>query len=411
MKHLLIAVAVFACCSTSLVAQWKFAGAGDMTGMNAGSDFALGVHDSILFRSDGLGVWRYEPNGLHPWVQVNTGIDFMQGNVTTFASIGRHFFAGMSYRGGPGAGYVTTNNGESWVLNGGSAVCSNGYLVFAVADGIYRSKDTGRSWEKVSTFIATAFGISGACVLASSSFGFWRSIDGGTNWDNATPPLGLSLSSFALFESQFFAGGSGVFRSLDSGLTWTKIGLSDRRVDALVAYKTYLFAGTDTGVFVSVDSGIHWRYVSEGLTTRPGYPLDARHLAILDTTIFVDVYTGSDSQDHTFGYLAKRPIPEMIDTARSAVNEAPLAFRETFAIYPNPFTNSATITYSLREPSTVQIAVFDVLGHVLARPVNEIQAVGTHDISFDASRLAPGIYWCCLSMNGQERILKMAITR
>jgi len=387
MKVILIAFAVLVFTNSRSVAQWQFAGAGDMTGQGGGSDFALGVHDSTLFRSDENGVWRYDPHGLHPWGRVNNGIDFSQGTIKYFASLGRFFFAGMSRQGGPAAGFSTTNNGDSWTLNAGGALCSNGSYLFAVGgDGSYRSKDSGQNWEKVASFITTSYGASGRCILASGSSGFWRSVDTGTSWSKTIPPSGLSLFGFGVIGTQFFAGGKGVFRSTDSGQSWTSIGLTNRTVSELTAYRTYLFAGTDSGVFVSLDTGMHWRNVSEGLTTRSGHPLDARHLAILDTTLFVDVYTGSDF-GFTYGYVAKRPISEMIDSTQSAVAEGPSISLDSILVYPNPLSNRVTIASG--GASLMQVNVLNVLGVDLM----DIPSGRESEVTLDLSHLSKGTYF------------------
>ena len=60
--------------------------------------------------------------------------------------------------------------------------------------------------------------------------------------------------------------------------------------------------------------------------------------------------------------------------------------------YPNPFNPSTTITYALPRATLVRLTVYDVLGREVAKLVNTRQQAGTHSISFDASRLASGMY-------------------
>lgn len=60
--------------------------------------------------------------------------------------------------------------------------------------------------------------------------------------------------------------------------------------------------------------------------------------------------------------------------------------------YPNPFNPSTTIRVSLPVASDVTLSVFNVLGQEVATVVRGAIPAGTHDFTFDASRLASGVY-------------------
>ena len=60
--------------------------------------------------------------------------------------------------------------------------------------------------------------------------------------------------------------------------------------------------------------------------------------------------------------------------------------------YPNPFNPTTQIRYALPETVDVTIEVYDVLGRRLSVLVNEQQQAGWHEISFDATNFASGIY-------------------
>ncbi|WP_310397948.1 T9SS type A sorting domain-containing protein [Hymenobacter sp.] len=65
--------------------------------------------------------------------------------------------------------------------------------------------------------------------------------------------------------------------------------------------------------------------------------------------------------------------------------------------YPNPFGAVTTIGYVLPQPSTVSLRVCDMFGRVVATlATNEPQAAGQHTATFDAGRLANGIYFYTL---------------
>jgi hypothetical protein len=61
--------------------------------------------------------------------------------------------------------------------------------------------------------------------------------------------------------------------------------------------------------------------------------------------------------------------------------------------YPNPFNPATTITYALPHSSKVFLAVYNTLGQQVATLVDESREVGYHEVRFDGSRLASGIYF------------------
>jgi photosystem II stability/assembly factor-like uncharacterized protein len=66
--------------------------------------------------------------------------------------------------------------------------------------------------------------------------------------------------------------------------------------------------------------------------------------------------------------------------------------------YPNPFQTSTTVRYTLPESSPVVVTVYDVLGRHVAELVNEMQAIGVHDVVWDGldqlgNTVGTGVYF------------------
>jgi hypothetical protein len=79
--------------------------------------------------------------------------------------------------------------------------------------------------------------------------------------------------------------------------------------------------------------------------------------------------------------------------------------------YPNPFNPATVIGYQLPVVSDVKLIVYDLLGREVAVLVNERQAAGNHNVQFNASRLASGVYLYSLSTGSFVQTRKMVLVR
>ncbi len=61
--------------------------------------------------------------------------------------------------------------------------------------------------------------------------------------------------------------------------------------------------------------------------------------------------------------------------------------------YPNPFNPSTKISYTLSYNSTIKLDVYDAIGEKVYELFSGNQEAGEHEINFNASGLASGIYF------------------
>lgn len=94
----------------------------------------------------------------------------------------------------------------------------------------------------------------------------------------------------------------------------------------------------------------------------------------------------------------------------SETEEDPIAF-EVFQNYPNPFNPSTVISYQLPANSLVKVQVFDLAGREVATLVNDAQTAGAHQVTFDASGLASGVYLYRVHTNFGSHVSKMLLLK
>jgi len=61
-------------------------------------------------------------------------------------------------------------------------------------------------------------------------------------------------------------------------------------------------------------------------------------------------------------------------------------------VYPNPFNPLTTINYALPEAAKVTLRIFDVNGRQVSELANGWRDAGMHEVTFDATNLASGVY-------------------
>jgi len=79
--------------------------------------------------------------------------------------------------------------------------------------------------------------------------------------------------------------------------------------------------------------------------------------------------------------------------------------------FPNPFNPSTTIRYSLPAAGKVQMKVYNVLGQEVNTLVNAQQQAGIYEVTFDASRLASGVYFYRISSDKFTQVKKMMLIK
>ncbi len=313
-----------------------------------------------------------------------------------------HIFAGSN----GGGIYRSTDDGDSWkwmadlksdVLS--FAVDSRG-TIFAGTDGngIWCTSDDGGNWAQtgltsLSVLCLTVNHV--GSILAGTNKGIYASTDGGITWSQC---LLESVSAIWTAPSgTLFASGSTIFRSTNNGNTWVTINSAPALVSSFASNSTgTVYIGSyRTGVYESTDDGDSWIESNDGLADL--------WIASLAVGPSGQVYAGGQAGDL---YATENSTSSL----RKLAKGIPKVF-ELYQNYPNPFNPSTTIVYDLPRRSQVVLAVYDVLGRNVRILVNGEKPAGSYRVTFDASSLPSGVYFCRLLAGGFVRTKKLMLVK
>lgn len=354
--------------------------------------------------------------------------------------------------------FRTDNQGRSWQLSVeglndvGSTGNNRGPFVTKFANsgdrpdrvfvygssGIWRSSDFGLNWElygvEPQDWAFTSLG--GLEVALANPDEVWAgfrlddtpplrgflhvSTDGGDTYSQTAVPdfapqtriSGLAThpnadsTAFVLFSAY---SRPKILLTTDLGQTWTDLsGFEDRMptssngfpnvavYDLLVMphEPNVIWAGTEIGIFVSEDAGATWQYSDSGLPA-----VSVWEMKIVDTQLVVATHgRGVWTLD----------LPEAVEVGQE--DEVPAHF-QLHQNYPNPFNPATTITFEAPVASRVRIQVYDMAGRLVATIVDREYSAGLHNVEWDASRQASGVYHYRMEAAGSVQTRSMTLIK
>ena len=244
--------------STNSGSTWtKFV---DYPGINA--VFALDSDGSVIIAWTNLSMLISTNEGVH-WTSMNN----------PYIAKTIHVMNNVLLAGSVEHASISYDNGFSWTdapnLRGMSCITSNTTGTYVGSfSGIYRSLDGGTTWDEANTGITSANVRSIVMLndkLFASNFNMiYRSLDFGNSWQrlNSPIPYGQGVMSLHASGPNLLAGtlSEGTFVSSDEGVTWSPVNLAG--ATSFAQHGTDVYASSFSGIFVSKDFGLTWSFFS-----------------------------------------------------------------------------------------------------------------------------------------------------
>ncbi len=374
------------------ISQWISRG-----GPNDVFCFAVDAERGLWLGSRFEGVYRSLDGG-DSWILSDTGLT--NKHINTLMVTPRGVFAGT--RGGI---FLSTDGGSLWAHSDGgidTSVAANEVMALARVgtylfagmggNGVYRSSDEGVTWSQASSGLDENYIWSMAAVgndiFAGTDKSIYISQNSASTWTQVN--LGLPTSPVYAITSLgsilIIGTDKGVYTLTNVGSTWQhkSLGRPNEDVWSVVVDSARVFtANYGYGVFRSDDSCSTWHDVSTGLTNLVVW----RIVMVTHATRETDLLVGTNGSG-----VWQRPHFELLTAVDDHSGMVPQAFLLS-QNYPNPFNPNTIITYELPKLSEVRLGVYDMLGREVSVLVNDRREAGVHEVQFDGSGFAGGVYF------------------
>lgn len=248
------------------------------------------------------------------------------------------------------------------------------------ADGVYRSIDTGKTWEKFSSGLNH---LRILCVTPSS-------VNPAVVYAGADTIVDLSTKTFA---------GKGIYMSTDTGKTWQLMYVINTRVFSIVENPNnpkYLAAACGTsGVYLSSCYGWGWEPHNAGLPS--GSSIESVAIPKWDIQSDGFIVFAAVNND---GLYRSRDIIAGIDNPNDDQSV------EIKSVYPMPVSDYVNISFTNDKAQSISIEIYDLLGN-LVKSVKQYFGNGlqSYQFSFD-NKLNSGYYSVVLRTENSVRNYK-----
>jgi len=237
----------------------------------------------------------------------------------------------------------------------------------------------------------------------------YKTVDGGSNWEIVSLPDEITNVFMLKFYDEnigMFVADNGldtdyIYRTTDGSQSWQKLNLESNTVHHDIEFlpgnpNSVWFTDYDH-LYFSANMGDAWQEVNLGVEN-----IEARNIEFFDDQI------GAILCDHNKFFYTKNNggMIVSVDKDENLVKEYKL-----YQNYPNPFNPSTQIKFAIPQAGVVRLKVYDIIGREVGTLVNDNMSAGIHEVNFNASHLASGVYFYQLTSNGFSQTKKLLLLK
>jgi photosystem II stability/assembly factor-like uncharacterized protein len=422
--------------------------------LNANAGYIAGLDGSVYKTIDG---------GVN-WDSLTTPLPTMDFYGMDFVTETSGFVCGQS-----GSLIKTTNSGKDWETQT-SGVTTTIYSVDMVDENtgwycgasgkVAKTTDGGATWVSQTSGMGTSTcykveAITGKIAYVAGASGkVAKTIDGGETWTLLTLPSGWGTSY--IYDMSFRDENYGVVAgsvsktatTTDGGATWT---LEFASTSSTLYGVTIAMTGSDTtaayvcGVSGSVvvnnlfvvpvelssftanvnGNSVRLNWITDTEKNNSGFAVERKtennsfeQIDFIEgngTSTEKNSYSFNDKNLSSGKYVYRLKQMDYDGTFEySKEIEVEVSVPVVFSLeqnYPNPFNPATVINYSILSNEFVNLVVYNSIGEKVTTLVNNLQEAGNYQISFDASRLAAGVYIYKLQAGDFVSVKKMTLIK
>jgi photosystem II stability/assembly factor-like uncharacterized protein len=378
-----------------------------MTLLPGGKAYAGGNDFSWLTSTDGGNAWEIPPTP--PDIEGVRAIEFRNDDFG---------LAGGYKTNNPSTVHRTTDGGGNWIshlLTGGFVGSVYGIAIpgdttcYAVTYGgvpinhVFRSRDSGQSWEDVTNEIPTD-GRFWSVFFTDVDTGFvaggtsskdallWMTVNAGDSW----APVATSGVEATIEDMHWMGTDTGIvfnhdggYRTTDGGATWTEV-ISGGVRGADFRDGLHGVAGHSSGesVWLTSDAGITWESVA--------YPWEQGPLGVL--SVPDGFYVCGDGTTILGGH-ERDPTSVSGGIPPGAGSSSAL-----LSVAPNPFNPTTTIRFEVPKSGSIVLAVYDVSGRRVVTLATGHHQAGPYKTTWNGTNdrgqvVGSGVYF--VNLNGR----------
>ncbi|MBN1340945.1 MAG: T9SS type A sorting domain-containing protein [Bacteroidales bacterium] len=406
-------------------AQWQNIA---IPGSTAGITSMFTYGEALMAGTAGDGIFTTGDNG-NSWTDIsgnigNKNINDIRGGagpeVIWAATENGIFFTQdhSGYDNNTGTGLTTTDANYYWLGDGNDP--NKEWAVGTNGGGVFTSGELGGPWSNANTGISgnglyvndlggyeddevvyAVLATEGGVYFSTDQFSSWTLKNNGLSGDALKVKKLTGLGTAVMIATR-----AGLYWSMDLGDSWTTL-IPDEKFNTVGLYLT----GSGIICFAFGENGY---YTADLLTWNPvalpNLPsgTEVSSFAMNSTHVFIGTNTMGKEGDLTGGIYAA-PIDQIITSAEE-IFSMPSGNDFLKQNYPNPFSSTTVISYTLPENDFVTLKVYDLPGREVATLVNEFQKAGDYSVQFNASFIrGTTLFYRIKSAKGIIQTKKMTI--